>query len=131
MRYLTSKNVEIINRRLIERYSPGEQVGVKEPGLLESAVHRPQQSVFTEDAYSNLFSKAAALFESLGQNHPFFNGNKRTAFTAMVMFLKINGYGFKMNPVEAEDFTVNMVNHNYSLEDIASIIKDNTYLLEQ
>jgi hypothetical protein len=37
----------------------------------------------------------------------------------------------KMNPVEAEDFTVNMVNHKYSLEDIASIIKDNTYLLEQ
>ena len=83
MRYLTAKNVEIINRRLIERYSPGEQVGVKEPGLLESAVHRPQQSIFAEDAYSNLFLKAAALFESLGQNHPFFNGNKRTAFTKL------------------------------------------------
>ncbi|WP_370297773.1 type II toxin-antitoxin system death-on-curing family toxin [Ammoniphilus sp. YIM 78166] len=73
MRYLTESEIEKINRRLIELYSPGEMIGVKSRNELNSAVMRPQQSVFGEDAYADLFSKAAALFESLGQNHPFQN----------------------------------------------------------
>lgn len=53
---------------MIQRYSSGEHIGVKEPELLESAVHRPQSSAFGEDAYPTIFEIAAALFESLGQN---------------------------------------------------------------
>lgn len=83
IRYLSVQEVITINVAMIQRYSPGEQIGVKEPRLLESAVHRPQSSVFGEDAYPTSFEKAAALFESLGQNHPFHNANKRTAFTAL------------------------------------------------
>ncbi len=88
-RFLSVQEVIAINLAMIQRYSPGEQVGVKEPGLLESAVLRPQSSAFGNDAYPSIFEKAAALFESLGQNHPFHNANKRTAFTTLVIFFTL------------------------------------------
>ncbi|MEC0246532.1 type II toxin-antitoxin system death-on-curing family toxin [Paenibacillus chitinolyticus] len=122
-RYLTAQEVIAINVAMIQRYSPGEQIGVKSSSLLESAIHRPLSSAFGEDAYPTIWNKAAALFESLGQNHPFQNANKRTAFTALLIFLRYNGYHFKMNPKAAEDFTVDMVNHKYAFEELASIIE--------
>lgn len=123
IRYLSVQEVIAINVAMIQRYSPGEQLGVKEPGLLESAIHRPQSSVFGEDAYPSIFEKAAALFESLGQNHPFHNANKRTAFTALVVFLRYNGLHFKMDSKKAEDFTVDMVNHQFDRLQAAAIIE--------
>lgn len=123
IRYLSVQEVIAINVAMIQRYSPGEHIGVKEPGLLESAVHRPQSSAFGEDAYPTIFEKAAALFESLGQNHPFHNANKRTAFTALVVFLRFNGLHFKMNIKKAEDFTVEMVNHRFDFQEMVSIIE--------
>lgn len=122
-RYISVQEVIAINLAMIQRYSPGEQVGVKEPGLLESAVLRPQSSAFKEDAYPTVFEKAAALFESLGQNHPFYNANKRTAFTALVIFLKYNDLCFNMDVKKAEDFTVDMVNHKYEFHVLAKLIK--------
>ncbi|MNR61509.1 Toxin Doc [compost metagenome] len=62
----------------MKKMNDADQAGVKDHGLLESAVHRPQQSVFGEDAYPDLFDKAAALLESLVKNHCFHNGNNRT-----------------------------------------------------
>lgn len=122
-RFLSVQEVIAINLAMIQRYSPGEQVGVKEPGLLELAVLRPQSSAFGNDAYPSIFEKAAALFESLGQNHPFHNANKRTAFTALLIFLRYNGLYFKMDSQKAEDFTVDMVNHKYEFQALASIIQ--------
>ncbi|WP_379145921.1 hypothetical protein [Paenibacillus sp. sgz500992] len=58
---------------MIQRYSPEGQIGVKDTGLLESAVFRPQSSAFRDEACSAILEKAAALFESLGQNHSFHN----------------------------------------------------------
>lgn len=95
VRYLTIQEVIAINVAMIQRYSPGELIGIRSNDLLESAVHRPQSSAFGADAYQAPFEKAAALFESLGQNHPFQNANQRTAFTALVMFLHYNGYRFR------------------------------------
>lgn len=122
IRYLTVQEVIAINVAMIQRYSAGEQIGVKTSSLLESAVLRPMSSAFGEDANPTIWDKAAALFESLGQNHPFHNANKRTAFTLLVIFLRYNGYHFKMDQKAAEDLTVDMVNHKYSFEQIASII---------
>ncbi|BBH23048.1 death-on-curing protein [Paenibacillus baekrokdamisoli] len=121
-RYLTSQEVIAINVAMIQRYSVGEHIGVKSPGLLESAVFRSQSSAFGEDAYPSVYEKAAALFESLGQNHPFQNANKRTAFTALVIFLRYNGLSFVMDTKAAEDFTVDMVNHIYTFNELVSII---------
>ncbi|WP_405171521.1 type II toxin-antitoxin system death-on-curing family toxin [Paenibacillus sp. FSL H8-0280] len=122
-RYLSIQEVIAINVAMIKRYSPGEQIGVKDSGLLESAVLRAQSSVFGNEAYPSIYEKSVAIFQSLGQNHPFHNANKRTAFTALVIFLRYNNVYLKMDQTFAEDFTVDMVNHKYTFEQLVSIIR--------
>jgi death-on-curing protein len=124
IRFLTVQEVIAINVVLIRKYSPGEQIGIKSNGLLESAILRPQSSALGDDTYPTVFHKASALFEYLGQNHPFQNANKRTAFTALVIFLQYNAYRFVMDQKAAEDFTVDIVNHKYVFDKLAGIIHE-------
>lgn len=65
---------------------------VGDEGLLQAAVARPQASAFGQDAYPTIWDKAAALMHSLATNHPFIDGNKRTAWVAAWTFLGINGH---------------------------------------
>ncbi|MEN2768900.1 type II toxin-antitoxin system death-on-curing family toxin [Ornithinibacillus xuwenensis] len=124
MRYLTLKEVAAINQYVIQRFSPGEQIGIKSFELLDSAVHRPQQSAFGNDAYHTIFEKAGALFESIAQNYAFHNANKRTAFLALTQFLYYNGFDFEMsNQRDQADFTVNVVNKQYAFETLVAIIE--------
>lgn len=126
-RYITIAMAAYINRLSIIELSPKEQIGVKDFGLLESALARPQQTVFGQDAYPNIFLKAAALLESLSQNYAFHNANKRTAFMSTSMFLRMNGYKLRFDdPKLAEDFIVDIVNHKYTLEEVANILKQHT-----
>ncbi len=81
--YLTTVEVLAMHTDQIERY--GGHSGVRDHGLLESALYRPQTGY-----YADLIEEAAALWESLSQNHPFVDGNKRTAFAAVYTFLAIN-----------------------------------------
>lgn len=124
--YLTTNQVIAINTVQIRLYSPKEPMGVKEPNLLESAINRPKQSVFGEDAYPSIYEKAAALFESIAKNHAFYNANKRTALASLIIFLKINHYQWIMGIEEEQDFTVDVVNHKYTFEEIVSTIRDHT-----
>ena len=82
--YLTVREVLAIHTDQIERY--GGTAGVRDYGLLEAALFRPQTG-----HYADLMEEAAALWESLSQNHPFIDGNKRTAFATTYTFLAING----------------------------------------
>lgn len=70
----------------------GEQPLVRDWGLLASAVARPQASAFGQDAYPDIHTKAAALFQSLACNHSLVDGNKRTGLNSTVTFLDINGW---------------------------------------
>jgi death on curing protein len=124
--YLTTNQVIAINTVQIRLYSPQEQVGVKDPSLLDSAINRPMQSVFGNDAYPSIYEKAAALFESIAKNHAFHNANKRTALASLIVFLKINHYRWTMGIEAEQDFTVDVVNHKYTFEEIVSTIKENT-----
>src|SRR5579863_5602707 len=83
--YLTSNTILEIHEDQIAVY--GGVPGVRDLGMLESAVFRPQSGY-----YNDLIEEAAALWESLSGNHPFVDGNKRTAVAATYTFLKINGY---------------------------------------
>jgi len=85
-RYLTVEQALRIARAAV-----GGPVDVRDVGLLESAVHRPRASVLGQDAYSDLFTKAAALLHSLAGNHPLADGNKRLAWLATYLFLAKNG----------------------------------------
>lgn len=69
----------------------GRPAEVREPGLLDSAAHRPSAEMFGVEAYPGLFGKAAALLHSLAANHPLVDGNKRTAWMGTVVFLDLNG----------------------------------------
>jgi|SRR5690625_580551 len=127
--YLTTNQVIAINTLLIHLYSPKEHSGVKDPNLLDSAINRPMQSVFGKDAYPSIYEKAAALFESIAKNHAFHNANKRTALASLIIFLKINDYKWIMGIDEEQDFTVDVVNHKYTFQEIALMIKEYTVKL--
>ena len=85
-RFLSAEDVLAIARVAI-----GGDPAVRDLGLLDSACHRPSSTVFGEDAYPTLTLKAAALLHSVTANHPFVDGNKRTAWLATVVFLRDNG----------------------------------------
>lgn len=131
MTFLTDEEVIAINLYVIQEFSPGEQAGVKFSDLLNSAVNRPKQSAFGEEAYPSIFEKAAALFESLAQNHAFHNANKRTAFLSLLQFLGYNGYSFMMDPKQAEDFVVDAVNHQYTFQQIVEVIENQELYVEE
>ncbi|MCX5605892.1 type II toxin-antitoxin system death-on-curing family toxin [Streptomyces phaeochromogenes] len=90
MHYLTLP--ELLN--LTKRLGADE---VRDYGLLDSALARPQSSVFGQDAYPDVWEKAAALMESLARNHALVDGNKRIAWYAAWVFLHMNGH-----PLDAE-----------------------------
>ncbi len=90
MTYLYPKQVLYLYQRIIEQ--SGGTVGLRDEGLLESAVYRPQASFGGQDLYPDLFTKVAALGHSLISNHPFVDGNKRIGFEAMRLMLRLNGY---------------------------------------
>ncbi|MFI5898650.1 type II toxin-antitoxin system death-on-curing family toxin [Streptomyces cyaneofuscatus] len=87
MKYLTVQ--EVLD--LAELACGGQQVAVRDLGLLSSAVHRPQSQMFGVEAYTDRFQKAAGLLQSLAVNHPLVDGNKRMAWMSTVVFLDING----------------------------------------
>lgn len=81
--------------------------GIRDMGLLESALYRPQSGY-----YENLVEMAAALFESLINNHPFIDGNKRVAFFSTDVFLRLNGYKIVVEPQGAYDFLMDLFASN-------------------
>lgn len=123
-KFLTKEEVVSAHYFMMKRMNDAEQAGVKDHGLLESAVHRPQQSVFGEDAYPSLFDKAAALLESLVKNHCFHNGNKRTAYLVTKSFLLLNGYHLRMERKYAVEFIVDIATGLHTLETISRILEE-------
>lgn len=100
--HLTLDEVLAIHEALVERF--GGVRGVRDAGLLESALFRPQTGY-----YEDLAAMAAALFESLIMNHPFIDGNKRVAFFATDVFLKLNGWKLVVDPDRAHAFLIRLL----------------------
>ncbi len=105
MDYLTVAELLAIHTDQIERY--GGAQGIRDQGLLEAALFRPQTGY-----YADLIEEAAALWESLAQNHAFIDGNKRTAFAAAYTFLAINGARLAADLEETYDFIVALYEAN-------------------
>ncbi len=91
--YLTVADVLGMHTVLMQRY--GGTPGVRDPGALESALFRPHTGY-----YEDIVAEAAALLESLAVNHPFMDGNRRIAFAAADVFLRINGWRLKGTPMQ-------------------------------
>lgn len=100
--------------------------GIRDLGILLSAVGRPQASYGDQDLYPDLFSKAAALMESLIRNHPFIDGNKRTGVTVAGLFLHRNGYRLTAGNTDFVAITMRIAQSQGSLEALTIWLRDNS-----
>ena len=98
-----------------------EVLGIRDPGLLEAALFRPQTGY-----YNDLIEEAAALWESLAMNHPFIDGNKRVAFAVTYTFLAINGVRITADPDETYAFIMDgLEGGTFRFEAIAAWLRAN------
>jgi len=102
-RYRSVEEALTVHSRLI-RFGGG--TGLRDQGALESALARPQSGY-----YVDLIQEAAALWESLSQNHPFIDGNKRAAITIAAAFLRVNGYKLEFQDLDAYEFMIGLYEH--------------------
>ena len=104
----------------IQRYGGDE--GIRDPGALESALFRPQTGY-----YQDLIEEAAALWESMAQNHPFIDGNKRTAFAVTDVFLRMNGIMITASPIDTAGFVYSLYDtQTFYFEELVVWLRSNS-----
>lgn len=121
IRYLLPEQVLFIHSRLIQ--STGGAHGIRDLSMLLSALGRPQATFDGNDLYDDLFSKAASLLDSLIRNHPFVDGNKRTAITAAALFMKLNGFSLVVSNEEMARFTLACAQSKVTLEEMSAWLR--------
>lgn len=121
MNYLYPKQVLYLYQQIIRQ--SGGTIGLRDEGLLESAVYRPQASFGGRDLYPDLFSKTAALGHSLISNHPFVDGNKRVGFEAMRLMLRLNGYDLRASLGAKFEFVMDVAKGRLSEQAMADWLK--------
>lgn len=114
-----------LHQILIKKY--GGSSGVRDQAVLESAIHRPFQTFDGEDLYQTPIEKAAALLESIVKNHPFVDGNKRTGYVAMRLFLKKNSLDIKATEDEKYDFVIKVASGEMDSSAIQGWLENQTY----
>lgn len=124
MKYLTSDEVLAIHFEIIRKF--GGLQGIRDFGLLFGSVERSKATFDGKDLYVSLFDKAATLMHSLVLNHPFVDGNKRTAYVATVRLLHINGYKFEVSSDEMISFLLFIENKKPKIDAIAKWIEMRT-----
>lgn len=115
--YISLDVVLAIHDDMVEKY--GGSHGIRDLGLIQSAIARPQSSFGGEDLYPTIFDKAAALFHSLMFNHAFVGGNKRTTIVSTARFLSLNGYELEVDGDEFVAFPLRVENKHLSIEEIS------------
>jgi death-on-curing protein len=113
VKYLAPEQVLFIHARIIDE--SGGAHGVRDTGLLKSAIGRPQATFDGRDLYADVWHKAASLMESLISNHPFIDGNKRTSIASASLFCRRNGFRLMCEQQEIETFALDMALKKISL----------------
>jgi death-on-curing protein len=121
VKYLSADEIEDLHEQIILRY--GGVGGVLNRELLESASLRPKAAVLGRELYPTLEEKAAALMHSIITNHPFVDGNKRTAFLATQEFLRLNGYEIVAEKREALEFTLAIAEGKLGIPEIVDWLR--------
>ena len=104
----------------------GGSQGIRDQGLMESAIARPYQTFDGEDLYPTVFEKASALAESIIINHPFIDGNKRTGLLAMLVILEIGNFKITASNDDTYNFTIQISTGEMKFEEILFWLKNNT-----
>ncbi len=118
IRYLTLGEILYLHDRQLERF--GGMQGVRDSGGLDAAMAQPRMHVFGHEAHETIHAKAAAYLFHLAKNHPFVDGNKRTALNAALVFLALNGVRIDVDPGHAADFVVRVAGGGVGKDEIAA-----------
>lgn len=121
MNFLKINQILVIHDEVIEE--TGGSPGIRDIHLLESAVARPQASFGGDDLYPDIFSKASALGHSIIRNHAFLDGNKRTGYMSMRLFLNVNGYDLEASLEEKYKFVMEIAEKIIDKESIAEWLR--------
>ena len=121
--WLDSQDLYVLHNQLLARF--GGLEGIRDEGLLESALHRPVQK-FQYAPKSTLPELAASYSYGIARNHPFFDGNKRSALLAAIVFLEMNGMKFKATEEEAVLETIALAAGERTEEEFASWLTKNS-----
>lgn len=125
MIYLSLEQVVELHDVLIEKF--GGIIGIRERGLLESAIAAPMMAVFGEELHKTIYNKAAAYLFYIAKNHAFIDGNKRTATAAALAFLRCNGKSPKYDVDEFLEFVVSVVESKADLSVISNYFEKICY----
>src|SRR5690606_8358256 len=115
--------VEKIHDILIDKF--GGAKGIREKGLLESSINRPFQTFDGQELYPSSVDKAAAIFESIITNHPFIDGNKRTAYVLMRLMLKNHNIDINLGQNDKYDFVIKAASGQLTFDQIKTWINNN------
>lgn len=121
LRFVDIDEAYLIHQRIISR--PKTRASVRDFSLLHSALERPKATYGGVDLYPSIFDKAAALLQSLCQNHPFTDGNKRTSWAVADRFLWYNGSHLKVKKREIIAFMLRVDNEKLAVEEISTWLK--------
>jgi death-on-curing protein len=123
-KYLTLEEILRLHFQIIEDF--GGTHGVRDEGRLASVIKAPAQNVFGEDQYASIHDKAAVYLRNIIGDHPFLDGNKRTALTVCAIFLSRNGFIINADPKVLEDFILKVVTDHLSIVQISNWLSTNT-----
>ncbi|OWY66770.1 death-on-curing protein [cyanobacterium TDX16] len=119
--FVPKADVLAIHQRQVERF--GGLDGIRDEGLLDSASAQSQATFFGELLHPTLSTQAAAYLCHLAKNHPFLDGNKRTAFATTIAFLGINGYELNMSEEAAYNLVIQVAEGEMSKEELSLLLE--------
>lgn len=120
-KFVTISQVLDIHQRQIQRF--GGTNGVRDEGLLDSALAQPQATFGGELLHPTIGEQAAAYLYHLAMNHPFIDGNKRTAFAVMDTFITLNGYTLNLSQEQAYNLVIQVVQREMSKEELSAFLE--------
>ena len=133
---MSTPNIQFIIQDIYEFHNQLEKAfilssGVRDKNLLASAVNTPFQTFMGNDLYPSLYDKAAQLCYGIANNHPFTDGNKRTALHSMYVYLIINGFDIPASQQEVENLIINVAAGNMTNTELAEWLRENTIKLDK
>ena len=122
-KYVSLEEILRLHFQVVEDF--GGSHGVRDEGRLNSVVLAPKQIAFSKEQYPSVYDKAAVYLRNIVGDHPFSDGNKRTAITVCGIFLMRNGLALRADPKDLENFTVKVATQHLKINEIANWLKIN------
>ena len=133
---MSTPNIQFTIQDIYELHNQLEETfilssGVRDKNLLASAVNTPFQTFMGNDLYPSIYDKAAQLCYGIVKNHPFTDGNKRTALHSMYVYLIINRFDITATQQEVENLIINVAAGKMTNVELAQWLRDNTIILDK